>query len=182
VLCGPLWENRGVSDLVLETERLILRRLSEGDAEFLVDLLNQPSFLRYIGDKGVRTAEDACRYLQNGPFASYERHGFGLSRVELKDGGTPIGMCGLIRRDTLADVDIGFAFLPAYGSQGYALEAAEAVFRHGLDVLKLPRIVAVTSIDNHASMKLLGKLGLKYERMIRLAEGEPEVRLFVPAG
>jgi RimJ/RimL family protein N-acetyltransferase len=163
---------------VIETERLTLRRLSEDDDAFILDVLNQPSFLRYIGDKKVRTAADAQRYIQNGPAASYARFGFGLYRVELKESGTPIGMCGLLKRDSLPDVDLGFAFLPAYWSKGYASEAAEAVLRYGRSTLGLSRIVAITSLDNQDSMKLLLKIGFKEESLVRLSEGEPEVRLF----
>ncbi len=163
---------------VLETERLLLRRITAGDAEFIVDLLNQPSFLRYIGDKEVRNNEDAIRYIETGPVASYERFGFGLYLVELKESGTSIGMCGLIKRDTLPDVDVGFAFLPDYWSQGLACEAATAVMNYGRETLGLRRIVAITSLDNTASIRLLEKIGLRFERLIKLSEGQPEVRLF----
>ena len=163
---------------ILETERLILRRLSDDDAEFILDLVNQPSFLRYIGDKEVRNTADAIRYIQTGPIASYERHGFGLYLVELKETGVSIGMCGLIKRDTLPDVDIGFAFLPAYWSQGLAYEAAAAVLAYGRASLGLKRIVAITSPDNTASIRLLEKIGFTFERFIRLGEDEAEVRLF----
>jgi RimJ/RimL family protein N-acetyltransferase len=163
---------------VLETERLVLRRLSEDDAEFIVALLNQPSFLRYIGDKGVRNTGDAIRYIQSGPVASYERFGFGLYLVELKDTGVAIGICGLLKRDSLPDVDVGFAFLPDYWSQGFAFEAASAVMNYGREVLGLRRIVAITTFDNDPSIKLLEKIGLKFECMIKLSEDQPEVRLF----
>jgi RimJ/RimL family protein N-acetyltransferase len=163
---------------VLETERLVLRRLTPGDAAFILDLLNQPSFLRYIGDKEVRNTEDAIRYIETGPVASYERFGFGLYLVELKESGTPVGMCGLIKRETLADVDVGFAFLPDYWSQGLAFEAAAAVMNYGREVLGLRRIVAITTLDNTASIRLLEKIGLRFERLIKLAEDQPEVRLF----
>jgi [ribosomal protein S5]-alanine N-acetyltransferase len=163
---------------ILKTDRLNIRRLTLDDAPFIVNLLNQPSFLRYIGDKGVRNLEDAIRYLETGPLASYERFGFGQFLVELKHSGVPIGMCGLLKRDTLPDADIGFAFLPEYWSQGYALEAANAVMNHAREDLRLRRIVAITSPDNDASMKLLGKLGLRFEQMIKLSEDQDEVRLF----
>ena len=163
---------------VLETERLALRRLSPGDAEFILDLLNQPSFLRYIGDKGVRNTEEAINYIQTGPVASYEQHGFGLYLVQLKETGASIGICGLLKRDTLPDVDIGFAFLPAYWSRGYALESAEAVMKYGRERFGLQRIVAITSLNNEASIKLLEKLGMKFEGVIKLGEDEHEVRLF----
>ena len=163
---------------VLETERLALRRLSPGDAEFILDLLNQPSFLRYIGDKGVRNTEEAINYIQTGPVASYEQHGFGLYLVQLKETGASIGICGLLKRDTLPDVDIGFAFLPAYWSRGYALEAAEAVMKYGKEKFGLQRIVAITSLENESSIKLLEKLGMKFEGLIKLGDDEREVRLF----
>jgi RimJ/RimL family protein N-acetyltransferase len=163
---------------VIETGRLILRRLAVDDAEFIVELLNQPSFLRYIGDKEVRNNADAVRYIQAGPLASYERFGFGLYLVELKETGVPIGICGLLKRDSLPDVDVGFAFLPSYWSQGYAFEAAAAVMTYGRDVLGLRRIVAITSPDNEGSIRLLEKLGLRFERLIKLSADQSEVRLF----
>ena len=166
------------SSIVLETERLVLRRLSTDDAEFILELLNQPSFLQYIGDKGVRNIDDAINYIKTGPVASYERFGFGLYLVELKDTAVPIGICGLLKRDTLPDVDVGFALLPDYWSRGYAFEAAAAVMNYGKEVLGLRRIVAITSLDNKASIRLLEKIGLKFERLIKLAEDQPEVRLF----
>ena len=163
---------------VLETDRLILRWLSTNDTEFILELLNEPSFLRFIGDKGVRTLEDARGYILNGPVAMYHRLGFGLYLTELKEDGAPIGMCGLIKRDGLEDVDIGFAFLPRFWSKGYAYEAASAVMAYGKDVLGIERIVAITSLDNDASGKLLEKLGMRFERTIRLSENAEEVRLF----
>jgi len=163
---------------LLETERLILRQLSLDDAEFIVDLLNQPSFLRYIGDKEVRSIADAVRYIETGPMTSYERFGFGLYLVELKESGASIGICGLLKRDSLPDVDVGFAFLPAYWSQGYAFESAAAVMNYGREVLGLRRIVAITSLDNDASIRLLEKIGLRFERLIKLSEDQSEVRLF----
>ena len=163
---------------VLETDRLVLRRLSAEDAEFILELLNQPSFLRYIGDKGVRTTEDAVRYIQTGPVASYERFGFGLYLVEMKETKVPIGMCGLLKRDTLPDADVGFAFLPDYWSQGYAFEAASSVMTYGREVLGLRRIVAITSLDNDPSIRLLKKIGMKFEGLITPSEELGEVRLF----
>jgi RimJ/RimL family protein N-acetyltransferase len=163
---------------ILETERLVIRKLSTDDVEFIVELLNQPSFLRYIGDKGVRNSADAIHYIQTGPLASYDRFGFGQFLVELKDTGVPIGMCGLLKRDSLPDVDVGFAFLPEFWSQGYAFEAASAVVTYGREVLGLRRIVAITSPDNDASIRLLEKIGLRFERLIRLSSDQSEVRLF----
>jgi len=163
---------------VVETERLTLRRLETGDAEFILALLNDPSFLRFIGDKGVRTVDDAREYIVNGPVASYERFGFGLYLTERKDDGVPIGICGLLKREALKDVDVGFAFLPQFWSKGYAFESASAVMAYGRNVLGLTRIVAITSPHNEASMRLLEKLGMKFESMVRLSEDSAEIRLF----
>jgi RimJ/RimL family protein N-acetyltransferase len=169
----------GVPSLkVLETERLILRWLATEDAEFILGLLNEPSWLQFIGDKGVRTIEDARAYILKGPVDMYSRLGFGLYLVELREEGLSIGMCGLIKRDTLEDVDIGFAFLPAYWGNGYAYEAAAAVMTYGEKVLGLNRIVAITSLDNDRSAKLLEKLGLRFEKMLKLSPGSEEVKLF----
>ena len=163
---------------VLETDRLTLRHLSTGDAEFILELLNEPSFIRYIGDKQVRTLDDARAYVLNGPVKSYETYGFGLNLVELKSEGKPIGMCGLLKRDTLPEPDIGFAFLPDYWNQGYAFEAAAAVMNHARANLGVENVLAITSPDNDASAKLLGKIGLRFDRLVKLAEDAEEVKLF----
>jgi RimJ/RimL family protein N-acetyltransferase len=163
---------------VLETDRLVLRRMSVDDAEFELRLLNEPSFLRFIGDRGVRTLEDARAYILKGPVDMYERLGFGLYITELKGEGVPIGICGLVKRDFLADVDIGFAFLPEFWGQGYASEAASAVMEHAKGALGLKRVVAITNPENHSSIRLLEKLGLKFDRMIRATADGPEIRLF----
>lgn len=163
---------------VLETERLVVRRLTGYDAAFMLDLLNQPSFIRFVGDRGVRTVEDAIAYIRDGPVRSYVHNGFGMYLVELKETAVPIGICGLLKRETLDDVDVGFAFLPAYWSQGYAFESARAVLNFAKDVLLLKRVVAITSVDNESSIKLLEKLGLRFEGMIRMSGEESELRLF----
>jgi len=165
---------------VLETDRLILRWLKVADAEFILKLLNEPSFLRFIGDKGVRTIDDARDYLLHGPIASYEKFGFGLYLTELKETHVPIGICGLIKRETLADVDLGFAFLPEFWKRGYAFESASAVMAYGKDVIGLGRIVAITDRDNDASITILEKLGLRFERMTKLSEDAAEIKLFGP--
>jgi [ribosomal protein S5]-alanine N-acetyltransferase len=157
---------------VLETDRIILRWFTPEDAAFILELLNEPSWIRYIGDKGVRTLEDAKNYLVNGPMKMYSQLGFGLFLVERKEGNTPIGMCGLIKRDTLDNVDIGFAFLSKYQTQGYGFESASAVLKYGHDQLDLQRILAITSLDNHASSALLEKIGMKYEGTIVLESEE----------
>ncbi|HKS29828.1 MAG TPA: GNAT family N-acetyltransferase [Pyrinomonadaceae bacterium] len=163
---------------VLETDRLILRRLSAEDAGFILRLLNEPSWLRFIGNKGVRTLEDARNYILKGPVEMYDRLGFGLYLVELKEAGLPIGICGLIKRDSLKDVDIGFAFLPEFWGQGYAYESAAAVIEYGRNALGLERIVAITSVDNDSSIKLLEKLGLRFEGLVKLSDDAEEVNLF----
>jgi RimJ/RimL family protein N-acetyltransferase len=144
----------------------------------MLQLLNEPSFIENIGDKGVRTLEDAHHYILTGPVEMYRRHGFGLYRVDLKDTATPIGTCGLLKRDTLEHVDIGYAFLPKYWSQGYALEAATAVMAYGKDTLDLDRIVAIVSPENEGSIRLLHKIGLKFEKMLRLTPADKEIKLF----
>jgi ribosomal-protein-alanine N-acetyltransferase len=161
----------------LSTDRLELREFTDEDAEFVLRLLNEPSFLRYIGDRGVRTHDDARRYIAEGPVAGYARHGHGLLRVLRKADGAAIGMCGVLKRETLADPDLGFSFLPEYWSQGYALEAARAVMAHARDALGLRRILAITTTDNESSMRLLGRLGFHSEGMIDM--GNEKLRLFV---
>lgn len=163
---------------VLETDRLILRRLVIDDAPFILELVNDPDWLRYIGDKGVRNLDDARAYIEKGPMAMYERAGFGLFRVELKAGGTPIGMCGLIKRDTLPDVDIGFAYLPEFRGHGYGREAALATLDYGRDVVGLKRIIAITSPDNEASGRLLEAVGLRFERSFDISPDDRSVRLY----
>jgi RimJ/RimL family protein N-acetyltransferase len=163
---------------VLETDRLILRRLSVADAAFILDLVNDPDWLRFIGDKGVRTLDDARNYIQNGPLDMYDRHGFGLWCVELKSDGSPIGICGLIKRETLEDVDVGFAFLPAFRGCGYATESAAAAIAHGRDKFGLKRIVAITSPDNDRSARVLEKAGLRFEKTLRPSEESADVCLF----
>jgi RimJ/RimL family protein N-acetyltransferase len=165
--------------VILETERLILRQLAPDDSSFILELLNEPSFIRYIGDKGVRNLEDARQYILNGPMESYRVNGFGLYLVRLKTNTTPIGICGILKRDTLPDPDVGFAFLPAFWNQGYAFESAAAVMTHARQRLGLDRILAITSPGNEPSEKLLNKIGLRFERMIKLTADSPEVRLFV---
>lgn len=163
---------------VLETDRLILRRFTVGDAQFILALLNEPSFLRYIGDKNVRNLEDARQYILSGPIASYEKNGFGLYLVELKESTTPIGMCGLLKREELPDPDIGFAFLPAVWGKGFASEAAAAVLKDAHQKLRLERILAITSLDNDTSIKLLERLGFTFQRAIKMLLTGEQVKLF----
>jgi RimJ/RimL family protein N-acetyltransferase len=167
-----------VSIIVLETERLRLRHASLDDAEFILRLLNEPSFLQYIGDRGVRTLDDARRYIADRLIDSYERNGFGLWVVEPKHSAVPLGICGLVKRDTLPEPDIGFAFLPEFWSAGYAYESAWAVKQHALEVLRLPRLLAVTNPDNVRSIRIVERLGFASDRLIAWSGGGVEVRLF----
>jgi RimJ/RimL family protein N-acetyltransferase len=165
--------------VTLGTARLRLRDLAPSDAPFILTLLNEPSFIENIGDRGVRTLEEARTYIQSGPIASYVRFGFGLYLVELLEPGTPIGICGILQRDTLPDPDLGFAFLPAYWKQGYALESAAAVRHYARAVLGLGRLLAITNPANAGSIRLLEKLGFRFERMTRMGDGQAELKLFV---
>lgn len=161
----------------IETPRLNLRQLVPQDAPFILALVNDPDWLRHIGDKNVHDLESARGYIANGPAAMYARHGHALMLAALKDH-TPIGLCGLLKRDTLEYADIGFAFLPQYRGQGYAREAAAAALAHGRDTLGLKRILAITSPDNEASGKLLQKIGLRFEGLHTMPGETREVRLF----
>ena len=161
----------------IDTERLLLREFTPGDAAFVHRLVNEPAFLRYIGDRGVRTLDDARRYIADGPVDGYARHGHGLMRVVRKSDGADVGMCGVLKRDSLPDPDLGFSFFPEYWSQGYALEAARGVMRHARTMLGLGRILAITTVDNEPSIRLLGKLGFRFDRMV--SQGDEELRLFV---
>jgi ribosomal-protein-alanine N-acetyltransferase len=167
---------------VIECARLSLRELNLDDGPFILELLNEPAFVRFIGDKGVRTLDDARDYISKGPMDSYQRFGFGLYLVSVRRCGMPVGICGLVKRDTLDDVDVGFAFLPQHRSKGYAAESAAAVLAYGRDTLAIKRIVAITAPDNRGSIAVLEKIGLRLERSIRLAEDGPELKLFGPPG
>lgn len=163
---------------MIESERLHLRQLRATDAAFILELLNDAAWLRHIGDKGVRTLEDARAYIANGPAASHARHGFGLDLVERKSDSAPLGICGLIQRDTLPDVDVGYAFLPQFRGAGYAAEAVAAVIEHARRSLGLRRIVAIVAPGNHASIRVLEKLGLTFERNLRLSPEGSETSLY----
>jgi RimJ/RimL family protein N-acetyltransferase len=159
---------------VAETSRLELRRFDAGDAAFILELVNEPSWIRFIGERNVRTPDDARRYLDDGPCAMYAKHGFGLWRVALRATGEPIGMCGLVKREALADVDLGFAFLPRFRGRGFAQEAAAATMAYARTTLGLRRVVAILSRDNDRSARLLVKLGFAREGTVKLP-GDDEV-------
>jgi RimJ/RimL family protein N-acetyltransferase len=162
---------------VIETERLSLFEFIPSDAPFVFQLLNTPKWISFIGDRGVRTLDDAIRYIDERIIVSYRKFGFGLYLVKLKDGGVPVGMCGLVRREHLNDVDLGFAFLPDYEKNGYALESSAAVLDFARNGLRLNRVVAITMKENDRSINLLKKLGLQFERMVS-SPGESDLMLY----
>lgn len=164
--------------MIIETPRTRLRHLNLADAAFVLELLTDPDFLVQVGDRGVHNLEQARRYVTEGPGASYARFGFGLNAMELKDSGSVAGLCGLLRRDTHPDVEIGFALLPCARHKGLALEAAAATLAWGFNGLGLSRIVALTAPHNRASMRILERIGLRFERMVRFTAEGSESRLF----
>jgi len=163
---------------LMTTERLVLAPFTADDAPFIVALLTDPDWLRYIGDRGVQTPDEARGYLEAGPLASYAAHGFGLYRVTRRDTGVPIGMCGLLRRDTLPDVDLGFAFLPAYRGQGFAREAAAATLAYAHGTLGLARILAIVSPENAASIRVLEALGMRREGLLQMTPNSDALFLY----
>ncbi|CAN5578100.1 GNAT family N-acetyltransferase [soil metagenome] len=163
--------------IVAETTQLIVRDFTTADTSFIIELVNTPSWIRYIGERNIKTDDDALAYLEKGPLKSYTENGFGLYCVDLKEGNVPIGMCGLIKRVTLEDVDVGFAFLPAYEGKGHAFESTAAVLSHA-QKLGLKRIVAITLPDNEKSIKLLKKVNMHFERMIQFPNEKEELMLF----
>ncbi len=164
-------------EYILETRRLRLRQLVSGDAPFILELLNTPGWIAFIGDKNVRTRLQAKAYILEGPVKSYEVNGFGLYLVERKFDRLPIGMCGLIRRETLEYPDIGFAFLPQFTGQGYAFEIASATLNYARNVIKLPVVLAIVLPANKRSIHLLEKIGLSFQQFITSPKNE-ELMLF----
>jgi [ribosomal protein S5]-alanine N-acetyltransferase len=162
----------------IETERLKIRRFTTDDADFILELLNEPSFIQNIGDRNVHSIADAQAYILNGPIASYAKNGFGLCLVTLKESGESMGMCGLINREQLEDIDLGYAFLPHYWSKGYALEAAEAMLEFGWNTAGLERIVAITDPTNTPSNRVLEKLGFVFEKMVKIAVDDIDLNLY----
>lgn len=158
---------------ILETERLLLRELDSAiDAEFIFELLNTPKFIKYIGDRGVRSVEHARKFIDNRYRTSYREHGYGLYAVEQKTDATAVGICGFVKRDYFDHADIGFAFLPQFERQGFGFESAEAMMSYGRDSLTFKRVFAITSQDNDVSGKLLAKLGFNFNGMFTTPDGE----------
>lgn len=165
-------------DAVIATPRLMLREVHAGDAPFILRLMNEPSFYKNIGDKGIRNLADARGYIASGPVASYAQHGFGLYLVALKNDGNAIGTCGLLKRKTMQYPDIGFAYLPEYWSQGYAFEAAQAIIERAHRILGLRHLIAVTAPGNAASIRLLAKLGFDFARTLAVFGDAGESNLY----
>lgn len=166
---------------IVRTERLRLRLLHRGDAAFYLELLNDPAFIEHIGDRGVRTLADAERSIENGPVTMQRTRGHSMYLVEAHgDGaaaGVPVGVSGLVKRETLEDVDIGYAFLPSYRGRGYALEAARGVVAHAR-TLGIARLAAITTPGNAASIALLLRLGMRFEGSRTIVAGEPELNFY----
>jgi len=159
--------------IILETERLVIRELDAArDAEFVFELLNTPKFIKYIGDRGVRSVEQARDFIENRYRRSYQDHGFGLYAVDVKADSIQVGICGFVKRDTLPEPDLGFAFLPQFEGRGFGFESADAVLRYGRVDLGITTVLAITSPDNEISGKLLEKLGFRFERLIEMPDGE----------
>lgn len=163
---------------VIETERLQLRQFTLADVPYILRQLNEPSFIENIADRGVRTLQQAEAYLQNGALASYENSGFGFWAVIEKTSSQIIGMCGLVKRDNLEHVDLGYAFLPEFFGQGFAFEAALACIQVAKTQFQLQQLLAIVNVENTASRKLLEKLGFHYQRMIALYVNEPELCVY----
>lgn len=167
--------------IILETDRLTLREVTTEDAEFIYKLLNDPDFLRYIGDRKIRNLDDAKEYISKKMIPNYEAFGFGFYLTKLRENDVSIGICGLVKRPFMEHVDVGFAFLPEYRGSGYAFESASAVLKYATNHLGIDYVVAITDPDNDRSIKLLEKLGLKFSKMIQFDKEDYKCRLFVPA-
>lgn len=163
---------------VLRTPRLALREMVPADAPFILELLTDPAFLKYIGDRGVQSLDDARGYIETGPRAMYARLGLGLWVVETLANAEPVGICGLLKRDTLPDVDVGYAFLPAHRGAGYAAEAALACCEYGFAERGLRRVLAIVSPGNAASIRVLEKIGFRHEGRRRLTPTDAEVEIY----
>ena len=164
--------------IVGRTERLCLRELTADDAAFIMELVNEPAWLRFIGDRKVHSLDDARGYIARGPVTSYDRNGFGLWAVELSATGEAIGLCGLVRRQALEHVDLGFAFLSRHWGHGYAREAAAAVVERAREAFHLARLVAITDLENLPSQKVLSSVGFRYDRLIHWSETGEDLALY----
>ncbi|MEY4539140.1 MAG: hypothetical protein RLZZ306_897 [Bacteroidota bacterium] len=165
-------------EIVIETQRLIIRKFTVDDAVFMLELLNTPDWLRFIGDRNIRTLEQAEQYLLNGYMKSYKDYGFGFYVVIIKETQELIGICGIVKREGLEDVDIGFAFFQQFMGKGYGYESATAVLNYALNDLKIKRIVAIVDPENVVSIALIKKIGLQFEKMIQVSPKDIELMLF----
>jgi RimJ/RimL family protein N-acetyltransferase len=163
---------------ILETKRLILRETTVDDADFMLDLLNQPSFIKYIGDRNVRTIGESKEFIETRYRQSYRDNGFGLYVVETKENNTPIGICGFVKRDTLPEPDIGFAFLSQFCGQGFAVESAEGSMKYSEEVLGFTKVLAITTQNNESSGKLLAKIGFKFVELVKMPHDDDRLKLF----
>lgn len=163
---------------ILTTERLGLREFTTYDTLFIIKLLNSPGWIEFIGERNVKTEEQARAYLDNGPLKSYKEHGFGLSLVETSEDRKPIGMCGISKRTHMEHPDIGFAFLPEFMGKGYAFEIASATLAYAKDTLNLQKIVAFTMPGNSQSIKLIGKIGMKFSELFSLPDSDVKLMLY----
>lgn len=166
------------ADWSLQTDRLLLKRLTLDDAGLMLKIWNDPAFIRYVGDRGVRTLEEARQALLEGAFMLYRQYGYGPYSMSLKAQGTKVGICGLFRRENLEHPDIGFAVLPGYCGNGLAGEAAAAVMTHASDDLGIDYLTAIVSPENRASVSLIRKLGLEFQRGITMPGEEHEISLY----
>lgn len=163
---------------ILKTERLNIRHLTSDDTEFILKLLNEPSYIKNIGDKKVRTIEQAQEYLQNGPIKSYRKNGFGLNCVTLKTSNTAIGICGLIKRSEFEFIDVGYAFLSEYWFRGFAKEAMSALFDYTRKNGDYKKIKAIVNPDNIASIKLLQKLNFQFQKKMIFGHEKAVIKLY----
>ena len=168
----------GSTLIILETKRLFLRHLVRDDAEFILHLLNEPSWLEFVGDKNVYNLNDAKKYIELAPMMMYERYGFGLYLVCAKETSIPMGLCGLMKRDNLDDADLGYAFLPKFWHKGFALEAVKSILSYAKNTHQLSRILALSKSSNTASIKLLNKVGFLFDRDLKLLENEENLQIY----
>jgi RimJ/RimL family protein N-acetyltransferase len=161
--------------LILETERLTIRTLTLDDADLMLAIWTDPAFVRNVADRGIRTLDEARKAMQEGALHLYEEYGYGPYRVALKEGDRAIGICGLFRRDGLDEPDIGYALLPGFYAQGYMIESARRVLDYARQDLRLPYVTAIVNPDNDASVRLLKKLGLEFEKMMRLPDEDEDL-------